>query len=77
MALETDLAHQRAEYTALELTLDQTRTTAQGTLKRISKDHATERARLEAAGHRDNVAISQLQEQLKALGEERSDQTPA
>jgi PAS domain S-box-containing protein len=109
MAVEADLARQRAQYTALQQTLDQTRATAQEALERVSRDRATERARFDAlvaehetqlqeqaarkqasdeaaakaladvqhrlrltleAGNRDSRAVAQLQEQLKALGEE-------
>ena len=98
-----------ARNTRLQVTLDQTRPSAQETLERVSRDRATERARLEAlvaerdrqlqeqaarkeasdeaavktladvehqlrltiaAGDRDSRTIAQLQEQLKALGEE-------
>jgi PAS domain S-box-containing protein len=109
MAIEADLARQRAEHTVLQQTLDQTRAADQETLERASKDRAVERARLEAlvaerdtrlreqtarkqasdeaaaaaladvehrlhlalaARDRDSRAIAQLQEQLKAFGEE-------
>jgi PAS domain S-box-containing protein len=109
MAMESDLARQRGEYTALHQILDQTRATAQETLERLSRDRAIERARLEAlvaeretklreqaarklasdeaaattvadvehrlhvtlaARDRDSRAIAQLDEQLKAVGEE-------
>jgi PAS domain S-box-containing protein len=67
MAIEADLARQRAEYRSLQQTLDQARASAQQTMERLSKDHATERTRLEAlVAERDR----QLQEQLRALTED-------
>ena len=60
MAIESDLARQREEYTTLHQILDQTRAIAQETLERLSQDRATERARLEAlVAERD----TQLREQ--------------
>jgi len=48
LALEGDLTRHREDATALRRTLDQTRTTAQETLLRVSEDAAHERTRLEA-----------------------------
>jgi PAS domain S-box-containing protein len=48
MALEVDLARQRAEYTALQQILDQTRVTAEEALANSSRDRAAERVRFEA-----------------------------
>lgn len=48
VAIEGDLARQRAEYSALHQTLDRARTTAREAVERISRERATERAGLEA-----------------------------
>jgi len=49
LTLETDLARQREDATALQRTLEQTRTTTQETLLRVSEEAANERVRFEAA----------------------------
>jgi PAS domain S-box-containing protein len=72
IAIETDLARQRAGYTALLQTLDQTRATAQETLERVSRDRAIERARLEA-----QVADRDTQLQELTAGKRASDQAAA
>jgi PAS domain S-box-containing protein len=72
MAIEADLARQRAEYTALQQTLDQTRATAQETLERVSTDRAAERARLEA-----QVAEREAQLQEQAARKHASDEAAA